>query len=304
MARLEQMRIYLRVAESGSLAAAARQMRVDRSLVTRQLASLEAQLGVKLIARNTRRLALTTAGAAYLESCREILAMVDAAESNLSDDRREPRGLVRLSVPLSFGLRHLAPILVDFSVHYPQVSCEIDFSDHPVDLLEAGIDLAIRIRSSLAPLDVARRIGRSRLTVIAAPDYLRRQGEPQHPGDLLSHECLIYLPAQQDGWSFEIDGQFERFAVHGRFRTNNGDVLLDAAVRGLGIAMQPSFISGPAIETGKVQVILNAFPALELGIFALLPSHHYIPHRVRILIDYLAQRIGEQPYWGKSATSG
>ncbi len=300
MGRLEQMRIYLRVAETGSLAAAARQMRVDRSLVTRQLASLEAQLGVKLIARNTRRLALTSAGAAYLESCREIVALVDAAENNVLEDRREPRGLIRLSVPLSFGLRHLAPMLVDFSVRYPQVSCEIDFSDHSVDLFEAGLDLAIRIRSRLAPLDVARRIGCSRLTVIAAPDYLQRHGDPQHPGELLGRECLIYLPAQQDGWSFEIAGRCERFAVQGRFRTNNGDVLLEAAIHGLGIAMLPSFISAPAIETGRVRPILSAFPSPELGIYALLPSHRFIPHRVRILIDFLAQRISEQPSWERS----
>lgn len=297
MASLEQMRIYLRIAELGSLAAAARQMGVDRSLVTRQLVALEAQLGVKLIARSTRRLALTSAGAAYLESCREILALVDAAESNLREDRFEPRGLIRLSVPLSFGLRHLAPLLADFSVSHPQVTCEIDFTDRHVDLLENGLDLAIRIRPHLAPLDVARRIGRSRTTVVAAPDYLRRHGEPQHPADLLDHQCLIYLLAQQSGWSFEIDGKFQRFAVQGRFRANNGDVLLDAAIRGLGIAMQPSFISASAIEAGLVRPILTAYPKPELGIYAVLPSHRYIPHRVRILIDYLAERIGEHPSW-------
>jgi DNA-binding transcriptional LysR family regulator len=225
MDRLDSMRIYLRVAELGSFAAVARQMDVARSVITRQVAALEAHLGVKLIARSTRSLTLTSAGSAYLERCREILKLVEAAEAGLADERQEPRGLIRLSVPLSFGLRHLSPLLMDFSVTYPEVITEIDFTDRRVKLVEEGLDLAIRITRRLDPLDVARRIGSSRLQAIASPDYLRRHGEPKQPRELAEHECLIYLPAQHEGWPFLVNGATELFTVRGRMRANNGDAV-------------------------------------------------------------------------------
>ncbi len=297
MDRLDSMRIYLRVAEIGSFAAVARQMDVARSVITRQVAALEAHLGVKLIARSTRSLTLTSAGSAYLESCREILDLVEAAESGLADERQEPRGLIRLSVPLSFGLRHLSPLLMDFSVTYPEVITEIDFTDRRVKLVEEGLDLAIRITRRLEPLDVARRIGSSHLMVVASPEYLRRHGEPRHPRELARHECLIYLTAQQEGWPFLVDGVTEVFPVRGRMRANNGDALLDAAIRGLGITAQPSFLTAAVVEAGWVQPILRDYPMPELGIYALLAGNRYVPQRVRVLIDYLAERIGVQPYW-------
>jgi len=297
MDRLDSMRIYLRVAELGSFAAVARQMGVARSVITRQVAALEAHLGVKLIARSTRSLMLTSAGSAYLERCREILNLVEAAEAGLADERQEPRGLIRLSVPLSFGLRHLSPLLMDFNVTYPDVVTEIDFTDRRVKLVDEGLDLAIRITRRLDPLDVARRIGSSRLQAIASPDYLRRHGEPKHPGELAEHECLIYLPTQHEGWPFLVNGATELFSVRGRMRANNGDALLDAAMRGLGITAQPTFISAAAIEAGWVRPILTDYPMPELGIYALLSGNRYVPQRVRVLVDYLAERIGSRPYW-------
>jgi DNA-binding transcriptional LysR family regulator len=297
MDRLDNMRVFMRVAELGSFAAVARQADVARSVITRQVAALEAHLGVKLIARSTRSLSLTTAGAGYLERCREILRLVEAAETDLAGERQEPRGLIRLSVPLSFGLRHLVPLLIDFNVTYPGLSAEIDFTDRQVNLVEEGLDLVIRISTHLRPLDVVRRIGSSRLLVTAAPEYLRRHGEPSHPRELAERECLIYLPMHQDGWSFLVDGVMQSFPVRGRMRANNGDALLAATIRGLGISVQPSFIAASAIEAGSVRTLLDDFPMPELGIYALLPDNRYVPQRVRILIDYLAARIGEQPYW-------
>ena len=297
MDRLDSMRVFVRVAELGSFSAVAQQMDVARSVVTRQVAALEAHLGVQLITRSTRRLALTTAGQSYLESCRDILGLVEAAESGLAAERQVPRGLLRLSVPLSFGLRHLLPLLMDFNVTYPEVTTEVDFTDNRVNLVEQGLDMAIRITRRLDPLDVARRIGSSRMLVVASPDYLRRHGEPQHPEELAGRECLIYVPAQSGGWTFTVDGSLQTFPVHGRMRANNGDALTEAAIRGLGITLQPSFIVASAIEAGWLQPILTDYPMPELGIHALLPSNRYVPHRVRVLIDYLAERIGSKPYW-------
>ncbi len=297
MDRLDTMHTFVRVAELGSFSEAARQMDVARSVVTRQIAALEARLGSKLIARSTRSLALTSAGSAYLEKCREILNLVEAADGVAAQEHQAPRGLLRVSVPLSFGLRHLAPLLTDFSVTYPEVTVDLDFTDRRVKLIEEGLDMAIRITAQLDPLDVARRIGFSRLVVVASPDYLRRHGEPTHPAQLADHQCLVYLPSQQAGWTFLIDGQAQRFPVTGRLRANNGDAILDASCRGLGISCQPTFIAAPALEAGRVKAILTAYRMPELGIHALLPGNRYVPHRVRVLIDYLAERIGARPYW-------
>ena len=300
MDRIDAMKIFVRVAELGSFSAVARQMDVARSVVTRQVASLEAHLGVKLIARSTRSLTLTTAGTAYLERCREILNLVEAAETGLDDERQVPRGLLRISVPLSFGLRHLLPLLLDFNVTYPELTTELNFTDHRLNLVEQGLDLAIRITPHLHPLDVARRIGSSKLRIVAAPDYLQQHGVPQHPAELVGRECLVYLPTQQGGWTFLVEGSAQTFPISGRMRANNGDALMEAAIRGLGITCQPSFIVASAIEAGQLQAILTDYPMPELGIFALLPSNRYIPHRVRLLVDYLAERLGSQSYWETS----
>ncbi|MBK7898463.1 MAG: LysR family transcriptional regulator [Azonexus sp.] len=297
MDRLAAMEVFVRVAQQGSFAAVARQKDVPRSAVTRQVAALEAQLGVRLIARSTRSLSLTSAGVAYLERCREILNLVEAAEGSLAGEGAEPRGTLRLSVPLSFGLRHLVPLLLDFAVTYPEIAVETDFTDRRVKLIEEGLDLAIRITARLDPLDVARRIGSTRLLTVASPEYLRRHGEPLHPSELLDRECLIYLPVQQAGWSYLVEGEMRTYLVGGRFRANNGDALLEANRRGLGISVQPSFLAATAIEAGWVRPILTAYPMPELGIYALLPGNRYVPRPVRVLIDYLAERIGSRPYW-------
>jgi DNA-binding transcriptional LysR family regulator len=297
MDRLDSMRIFVRVAELGSFSAVARQMDVARSVVTRQVAALEAHLGVKLISRSTRSLTLTSAGEIYLARCREIINLVEAAEGGLAEEGSTPRGNLRLSVPLSFGLRQLMPLLLDFGRTYPEISLDVDFSDRLVNLIEEGVDVAVRITSGLAPQDVARRIGSSRLMILASPDYLNRHGTPQHPSDLARHECLAYMPSQNAGWTFLVDGRPTLFPVRGRMRSNNGDALLDAAIRGLGVVSQPSFIAASAVEAGWVKPVLEDFPMPELGIYAVFPSNRYIPHRVRLLVDYLVERIGSKPYW-------
>lgn len=297
MDRLDSMRIFLRVAELGSFSEVARQMDVARSVVTRQVAALEAHLGVKLIARSTRSLTLTSAGEAYLSRCRQILDLVEAAEAGLAEEGATPRGHLRVSVPLSFGLRHLMPLLLDFGRTYPEISIDLDFNDRRINLIEEAIDVAVRITSLLDARDVARRIGSSRLLVLASPDYLARHGEPRHPLDLADHECLTYQPAQSGVWTFMIDGQPTPCQVRGRMRANNGDALMEAAIRGIGIVCQPSFLASSAIEAGRVRSILTEYPMPELGIYAVFPSNRFIPYRVRLLVDYLRDRIGSRPYW-------
>ncbi|MBV2193998.1 MAG: LysR family transcriptional regulator [Azonexus sp.] len=292
MDRLDAMQLFVRVAELGSFAGAAQQLGVARSVVTRQIAGLEAHLGVKLMARSTRRLTLTSAGTAYLEKCRVILNLVEAAEIGVAEERQTPRGNIRISLPLSFGLKRLAPLLLDFSQRYPEVALDMDYSDRRVNLIEEGIDLSIRVTRRLDAGDVARRIGTSRMLVLASPDYLSLHGQPAHPAELAHHVCLGYTNAgAATSWQFVVDGQLENFSIRSRINANNGDVLTEAAAQGLGIACQPDFIAGSFIAAGRVVEILVDYPGPELGIYAMLPSNRHIPHRVRVLMDFLAARL-------------
>lgn len=298
MDRLDAMKLFVRVAETGSFSGVAAQIDVARSVVTRQIAGLEAHLGTKLIARSTRRLSLTSAGATYLEKCRDILNRIEEAESDLAENRLAPRGHIRVSLPLSLGLKQLTPLIADFTVTYPEVTIELDFSDRRTHLIEEGLDVAIRTTRQLEPNDVARKISRCSLLAVASPDYLKRRGRPRHPSELhAGHDCFGYVPAQRGSWPFMIDGELAWVPVQGRIQANNGDALLDFAVRGLGITLAPTFIVKPALETGQVEVLFADLEPVELGIFAVFPGNRFVPHRVRTLVDYLAERIGQPPFW-------
>ncbi len=292
MDRLEAMHLFVRVAELGSFSAVAQQLGVARSVVTRQIAALERHLGAQLMARSTRRLTLTSAGTAYLEKCRVILNLVEAAETGVAEERQTPRGSIRLSVPLSFGLKRLAPLLLEFSRVYSEVALDMDFSDRRSHLIEEGLDLSIRITRRLEGSDVARRIGSSRLLVLASPDYLARHGEPRRPDELVHHECLGYTSGgSTQVWQFTVDGENTTIPVRSRLHANNGEVLTEAAAQGLGITLQPDFVADTYLESGRVRAILTDYPVAELGIYAMLPGNRQVPHRVRVLMDYLADHL-------------
>ena len=297
MDRLEGMATFIRVAEAGSFTAVAEQLGLARSAVTRGIAALEAHLGAKLIARSTRSLRLTAEGEVYLERCREILGLVDAAEEDLAGGERAPRGPIRISVPVSFGVRHLVPLVADFITTFPEVQLDVDFNDRQVNLIEAGVDMAIRITTELEPTQVARRLSTSRLLTLASPEYLARHGRPAVPDDLVTRECLGYTGTTRSSWPYRVGAEMKWIPVQGRLQANNGDALLDACQRGLGIVRQPSFIAAPAVRAGLLEVLLEAFPGPELGIHAVFPSNRYLPTRVRALAYYLAERIGPVPYW-------
>ena len=292
MDRLEAMQTFVRVAELGSFAAVAQQLGVARSVVTRQIAALEQRLGGPLFTRSTRRLALTSAGSAFLERCRVILNLVEAAETDAAAERAVVRGSVRMGVPLSYGLKRLAPLLLQFAERHPAVALEVDYTDRRLDLVEQGFDLAIRVTARLAPSDVVRRLGTCRLQVVAAPDYLARHGTPVHPSELASHECLTYTgDPNPQAWSFLIDGQVQRIAIRSRFASNNGEVLLDAAAHGFGVALQPDFITDTWLADGRLVPILEAYTPPPLGVHALLPGGRHMPYRVRALLEFLADAL-------------
>lgn len=288
MDRLAAMRLFVRVAEMGSFSAVAQQLGLARSVVTRQIAGLEAHLGTKLIARSTRSLTLTSAGTAYLEKCRVILNLVEAAETDIASEHQAPRGHVRISLPLSYGIKRVAPVLLRFAQRFPEVSLDLDHSDRKVNLIEEGFDLSLRVTRQLAPTDVARKLGAVKMLVLAAPDYLARHGRPRHPAELAHHECLGYTMGGSPGaWPFLVDGQLQQVSVRCRINGNNGEVLVEAAAQGLGICCQPDFIAEQAISQGRVETLLADFPIPELGVYAILPGNRHIPHRVSVLIEEL-----------------
>ena len=293
MDKLQAMRIFVRVAELNSFSGVAQQLGVARSVVTRQVAALENHLGTKLMARSTRRLTLTSEGASYLEKCRVILNLVDAAETGIAEERLAPRGLIRISVPLSFGLKRVMPHLLEFVRRYPEVNLDMDYSDRRVNLIEDGIDLSIRITHKLESTDVVRKISHSRLCVIASPDYLARCGTPLHPAELTHHQCLGYtIAGGQQAWQFLINDKLLSFPLRSQINANNGEALTEAAAQGLGITCQPDFIAQPYLVSGKVKEILTNYSLPELGIYAMLPSNRQIPHRVRVLMEFLISEIG------------
>ena len=286
------MQIFVRVAEAGSFTAVADQLQVARSVVTRQIAALEKHLRVKLITRSTRSLTLTAAGAAYLEKCRVILNMVDAAEASLDEEKAVPRGRIRLGLPLSFGLQRLMPALLDFAKAQPHIELMMDFSDQRSNLIEEGIDLSIRITADLQPGDIVRHLGQCRLLTLASPAYLSEHGLPLNPDQLRHHECLVYsMTMSAATWTYQVDGQVTAFPVRGRIRSNNGVALTQAAAQGMGITRQPDFIAEPFLARGQVRAVLQDYAPPVLGIYAVLPSNRYIPHRVSVLIEYLSAAL-------------
>ena len=292
MDKFQSMQTFVRVAEAGSFTAVANQMGVPRSLVTRQIAGLERQLGIKLITRSTRSLSLTTAGAAYLEKCRVILNLVDATESNLVNEQFAPKGQIRISLPMSFGIEKLLPILIEFAQKNSEIKLAMDFSDRHSNLIEEGLDMAIRITANLDSTDIVRRLGFCKLITVASKAYLSKHGTPVDPLELKNHECLDYsMQPSISSWAYYIDGELTPVPIEGRLVANNGVALAQAASMDLGITRQPDFIVDNFIKKGTLVQILDQFEGPQLGIYAVLPSNRYIPHRISVLMEFISKAL-------------
>jgi DNA-binding transcriptional LysR family regulator len=299
--RVTGMQAFVRVATLGSFSAAARALDLSQTMVTKHVAALEDRLGIKLLHRSTRKLVLTEGGRNYLTACERILAEIEEAEASASLDRIEPRGTLRLNVPLTFGFRQVVPALTEFSRLYPAVSFDLGLADRYVDLMEEGWDLAIRIGQLKDSSLVARRLAACRTIVCAAPAYLKQHGIPQTPDDLARHNCLAYtLPSAigANRWTFGTDGDIV-VPIQGNLRANNGDALLAAAVAGQGLVYQPTFIAGDSLREGSLVPVLSNYPTYEPAIHAVLPSGRQAPAKVRVFVAFLAERFGPEPEWDR-----
>lgn len=301
--RLTGMQVFARVAALGSLTAAARALQMSQTMATKHLTALEGRLGIKLLHRTTRRLTLTEAGRNYLEAVERILGEIEEADASASADIIEVRGTLRVSVPVSFGVREIAPLLPDFTRDHPAVTVDLGLNDRYVDLADEGWDLAVRIGDMADSSLVARRLAACHTVVCAAPSYLKRNGTPRVIGDLSNHNCLGYTLSRSVGanqWQFGRDRKTS-IAVGGNLKANNGDALVAAAVAGQGIIYQPTFLVAREIAEGQLVLIKLDHPPITLdGIFAVYPPDRRPPAKVRAFIDFLVSRFAPEPPWDRA----
>ena len=267
-------------------------------MASKHVADLEAELGVKLLNRTTRRLSLTEAGRQLESTAATIFGLLESTAEEIASQAVRPRGLLRVQAPMSFGQLHLGKIIGDFLAEYPDIEIDLTLEDRHVDLVEAGCDIAIRIRRLDDSSLVVRRLAPARMVLCAAPAYLDRHGVPLHPEDLRRHDCFVYeYLARQNVWSLHRGAERAEVRVSGRLRGNNGDVLVHAAIQGQGITLAPTFIAWQALRAGSLVPILTDWSVVEPEIFAVMPPGRIDVLKVRVFLDHLVRAIGQAPYW-------
>jgi DNA-binding transcriptional LysR family regulator len=297
--RFSNMQTFVKVVEAGSISLAADHLSIAKSAVSRRLAELEGRLGVQLFRRTTRRLNLTDSGRAFYERCLRILEDVAEAESAVSQSHAALRGRLRVALPLSFGLLHMAPAISVFLQQHPAVEFDLDFNDRQVDLLREGFDVALRIAELPDSSLIARKLAPIRHAVCGSPAYLAEHGIPKHPTELREHVCLGYSNLANPGtWTYrDPTGAQRSVKIPVRLKANNGDFLCSAAIAGEGLVLQPTFYLRQAIDRGLLVPILTDFSWPELNAYAVYPATKHLSSRVRAFVDFLAERFSGIPYW-------
>ncbi len=292
MQSLEDVLAFVRVVETGGFSRAAARLGLSKSIISRRVARLEADLGVRLLNRTTRGIAPTEAGLEFKTRCAEILRQLELAREAVTCREKDIAGTLRLSVPLSFGIARLAPAIAAFSEKNPRLSIDLSVSDRFVDLVAEGFDAAIRIGVLPDTSLMSRRLGAMQAFVVASPAYLARHGTPEKPQALTQHECLIYSAGSRDTWQFRSGRKWLSIRPQGRFRADNGEVLRTAALADLGITVLPDFLVEDAIANGALVRLLSAWPMPEASIHLLRPGGGAAPARLTALGDHLMEWFG------------
>lgn len=292
MDTIEAMRVFVAVVERNGFSAAATALELSTVSVTRQIAALEKRLSTRLLNRTTRRVSPTSTGAAYYQRCVELLAEFDALEASVGAQALQPSGRLRINAPVSYGTARLAALLPGYASQYPEVELELSLSDRQVDMVEEGFDLVIRITRQLPPSLIARPLAQARIMLCAAPSYLARRGTPATPQALSGHDCLHYsYAAGGDSWQLQGKQGEVTIELAPRMRANNGEVLREAAIAGMGIVAQPDFIVEQALARGQLVPVLADWEMPPIGIHALYASRSHLAPKVRSFIDYLAGQL-------------
>ena len=294
MDRFLEMQSFTTVVDNGSFVGAADAMGLSKAAISRHVNALESRLGVRLLHRTTRRLSLTVEGEVFLTRCRDLLAALEEAELEVAASSDVASGLLRINVPVSFGLRRLAPLWGEFRRCHPQVRLDITLADRVVDLVEEGYDLAVRIGVLNSSSLVARRLTESRLVICASPGYIAANGIPSHPREIRDHAVIGYSYwSGGDEWRLEGPDGTVNVRVDPGIQSNNGDTCVAAALSGQGLVMQPDFLVSEEITRGELVAVMPEYCAGKLGVFAVYPSRRHIAPKTRVLIDFLVERLAD-----------
>jgi DNA-binding transcriptional LysR family regulator len=294
MSRLEDMQIFVETVERAGFSAAAQRLGLSKQYVSARIAALEARLGARLLIRTTRKISPTALGLEYFERARRVIAEADDADAAVTSQGSAPRGRLRLSAPMSYGMRHLASLLNAFVERCPEVAIDVDLNDRIVDLVSEGYDMAVRIGVLPDSSLVARRLAPVRQWTVASPDYLHRYGEPATPDALREHALVLYGHARPVVWHYRIEGERQAVTVDGRLRANNGELLRDAALRGLGLTQLPEFLVVDDVREGRLRTVLDAFEPEPGASHVVYPSHRQPSGAVKALADYLCLTLGPE----------
>ncbi|MGH8807131.1 MAG: LysR family transcriptional regulator [Noviherbaspirillum sp.] len=298
MDKLQAMEVFVHVVDAGGFTRAADSMQLPKATVSTLVSNLEAALSVKLLNRTTRQVSLTADGAAYYERCLGILADVRDAEDSLSKTRASPGGRLRVDVPTGIGRHLILPALPEFFERYPDINIEVGCSDRTVDLIEEGVDCAVRGGALPDSTLIARRVGMLHFITVAAPSYLARYGRPQHPNDLLAHRCVNYFSARTGKffeWDFARQGERFQLRVPGQVAVNDSDAYVEAGLRGLGIAQMVSFSARPYLESGELEQVLEDWCVDPVPMHVVYPQNRHLSAKVRIFVEWIAEMFADHP---------
>jgi DNA-binding transcriptional LysR family regulator len=303
MDKLKQLESFVAVAAKGSLTAAAAAEGIAPAVVGRRIDALEERLGVKLLVRTTRRITLTHEGSAFLEDCQRLLADLATAEASVSAGGVKASGYLRITAPAGFGRRHVAPLVPGFVAQHPDVNVSLNLSDRLVDIVNEGYDCAVRVGDLPESSLVSVRLADNRRLCVASPSYLARAGTPRHPNDLAQHDCLTLSTeaSQTRGWAFTLEGEVNHLRLTGSLSCNDGQVLHDWCLAGLGLAWRSTWEVQSHLASGDLVSVLDDFAAPPNGIYAVFAQRKHLPLRVRLWVDHLKQTYGDAAYWKASA---
>lgn len=300
MEHFDSLQGFVQVVDMGSFAGAARQLGLTTSAVSKRVTQLEEVLGVQLLHRTTRRVGVTDLGSLYYERAVEILTLVEEAAGAVQESRISPTGALRISSPTSFGVIHLAPAICEFHEHYPKLKIEIILNDRIVNPIEEGFDVSLQDAGLRPGSMVERRLFPFRRVVCASPQYLAAHGMPRHPRDLAKHACIQYSYHESGNvWRFESPEGPLSVTIDPLFSTNNGRIMLDAALQEKGITVLPTFLAAPHLIQGALVALLTHFPFASLYLSAVYPRRKHLAYKVKLLLDFLAARFGPEPPWDR-----
>jgi DNA-binding transcriptional LysR family regulator len=290
--RIRELDSFVAAVEAGSFVKAADALDTSKAVISKHMLGLEQRLGVRLLNRTTRRQSLTDAGRSYFERAKQILESLEDADATVASSALRPTGTLRITAPLTFGLLYLAPLWGGFMSRYPEVKLDITLSDRVVDLIDEGLDVAVRIARLPDSSLVSRKLASARMVMCASPAYLRKRGAPKTLAEVARHPVLAYTYLSTgDTWKFERKNVAHQVTTNPIMRSNNGDTCRAAALAGRGIILQPSFMIAADLERGDLVEVLPEYKGVELGVYAVYPSRKLLSAKVRVLVDFLAEKI-------------